>query len=387
MSLSAHKFTRADARKEVFKMKTNSVLAGCVIIVSLITGAACGVVYVEDFQDGDVGALDPMFNHQLDEPPNLGQGRLWLYAGGGPDIVTFNLAPGDYVDWASVTLIAGGGCGPGSATVEFIGTNDSVTFGNVTDTSLETYDTTGLNLGEIHTVILRGCESEFDDLKINIVGCSPDVAYYIEDFEENGQGAFDPTFNHQLGHPKGPSQQPNWDLSGLELLMAPAIDTVTFNLSEGAQVKWASVRLSAYGCEPGSTFVEYIGTNGSAIFSNTSPVEWETFTTAELGLGNIQTVRLIGFCEGGFDDLEICVVDGTAECPCPGDLNGDGQIDLDDLQIVADILLDVGSLFIVLVEAGHCADLNEDGQIDLDDLQAVADILLDAGSPFIVPCP
>ena len=31
-------------------------------------------------------------------------------------------------------------------------------------------------------------------------------------------------------------------------------------------------------------------------------------------------------------------------------------------------------------------DMNDDSQVDLEDLQAIADILLDAGSPFVVPC-
>jgi len=74
------------------------------------------------------------------------------------------------------------------------------------------------------------------------------------------------------------------------------------------------------------------------------------------------------------------------ECPCLGNLNTDDQIDLDDLQAVAGILLDAGSPFIFPVGEGDCGDLNTDGQVDLDDLQAVAAILLDAGSPFIVPC-
>ena len=73
-------------------------------------------------------------------------------------------------------------------------------------------------------------------------------------------------------------------------------------------------------------------------------------------------------------------------CPCLGDLNADEQVDLDDLQAVAGILLDAGSPFIVPVGEGHCGDLNTDLQVDLDDLQAVAGILLDAGSPFIVDC-
>ena len=73
-------------------------------------------------------------------------------------------------------------------------------------------------------------------------------------------------------------------------------------------------------------------------------------------------------------------------CACPGNLTGDKQIDLDDLQAVAGILLDAGSPFIVSVDEGHCGDMNADGQVDLDDLQSVAGVLLDAGSPFIVPC-
>jgi len=74
------------------------------------------------------------------------------------------------------------------------------------------------------------------------------------------------------------------------------------------------------------------------------------------------------------------------ECPCTGDMNTDDQIDLDDLQAVAGILLDAGAPFIVLVDEGHCADMNDDGQVDLDDLQLVAGVLLDVGSPFIAAC-
>ena len=76
-----------------------------------------------------------------------------------------------------------------------------------------------------------------------------------------------------------------------------------------------------------------------------------------------------------------------AGCACPGDLNADDQLDLDDLQALAGILLDAGSPFIAAVPpAPICADINGDGQADLDDLQAVAGILLEAGSPFIATC-
>ena len=90
------------------------------------------------------------------------------------------------------------------------------------------------------------------------------------------------------------------------------------------------------------------------------------------------------------DDVGMCGGGPVAGCACPGDVNADDQIDLEDLQAVAGILLQAGSPFIVPVQDGHCADLNSGApgaaQVDLEDLQAVAGILLNAGSPFIVPC-
>jgi len=78
---------------------------------------------------------------------------------------------------------------------------------------------------------------------------------------------------------------------------------------------------------------------------------------------------------------------GPAGCVCPGDLNGDAQRDLEDLQALARILLNAGSPFVVPVPpAPACAELTGDTQADLDDLQAAAGILLDVGSPFVAPC-
>ena len=79
------------------------------------------------------------------------------------------------------------------------------------------------------------------------------------------------------------------------------------------------------------------------------------------------------------------LVSATAGCACPGNLNDDQQIDLEDLQALAGILLNVGSPFVV-TDPPECANLNDDTQADLDDLQALAAILLNAGSPFVVVC-
>ena len=86
------------------------------------------------------------------------------------------------------------------------------------------------------------------------------------------------------------------------------------------------------------------------------------------------------------DDLGVCGGGGVSGCVCLGDLDTNSQVDLDDLQAVAGILLQVGSPFIAPVEDGHCGDFDQNDQVDLDDLQAVAGILLQAGSPFIAPC-
>jgi hypothetical protein len=115
-------------------------------------------------------------------------------------------------------------------------------------------------------------------------------------------------------------------------------------------------------------------TNGSAVLViYEAPADWTDPRGRDGGRGILNA-------------FELVIAGGPPVCPCPGDLNADTQIDLDDLQAVAGILLQAGSPFIVSVDEGHCGDLNNDEQIDLDDLQAVAGILLNAGSPFIVPC-
>ncbi len=77
---------------------------------------------------------------------------------------------------------------------------------------------------------------------------------------------------------------------------------------------------------------------------------------------------------------------GPVGCACPGNVTDDDQVDLEDLQGVAGMLLEAGSPFVVPVEPGDCANLNEDEQVDLDDLQALAGILLNVGSPFVAEC-
>ena len=139
----------------------------------------------------------------------------------------------------------------------------------------------------------------------------------------------------------------------------------------------------------------------SASNMNLSDTQWQLWSVeltqfAGVDLANVKKIEIgVGDQDGPpssaigslyIDDVGLCGGGGGGGCPCFGNLNADDQVDLDDLQAVAGILLDAGSPFVVEVEAGHCGNMNDDLQIDLEDLQAVAGILLDAGSPFIAPC-
>ena len=95
---------------------------------------------------------------------------------------------------------------------------------------------------------------------------------------------------------------------------------------------------------------------------------------------------------GGAGQVEVDLVDNVVTissslggCACAGDINGDDQRDLDDLQAVAGILLAAGSPFVVL-DPPECVDMNGDGQADLDDLQGLAQVLLVVGGPFVSQC-
>ena len=79
---------------------------------------------------------------------------------------------------------------------------------------------------------------------------------------------------------------------------------------------------------------------------------------------------------------------GPPVCDCLGDLaEPAGQVDLQDLDAMVNMLVSAGPPFIVPVEGGHCGDLvDEAGQVDLQDLDAMVNLLVKAGPPFIVPC-
>jgi len=124
--------------------------------------------------------------------------------------------------------------------------------------------------------------------------------------------------------------------------------------------------------------IEVMGYGGADIVTKT---QIDDYVAAGNIIGRGGTVPVSVVLAGGV----VTISSGGGGCACDGDLNQDGQRDLEDLQDLAGILLAAGSPFVV-ADPPPCADLNGDGQADLDDLQALAAILLQAGSPFIADC-
>jgi hypothetical protein len=156
-------------RKPMFEIVKIALIFVLVAVVP-----AWGGVMIEDFEDGASGGFDPAFNHTLLPVPEsdtpswaFDYGELWLWP--AIDEVSFNLAPEEHVNWASVTMWDGGG----STTVEFIGTLGSASYTAMYPDPPQAYDTTGLNLGEIQMVRLSSYEGAFDDLMINVVVPEP----------------------------------------------------------------------------------------------------------------------------------------------------------------------------------------------------------------------
>ena len=115
-------------------------------------------------------------------------------------------------------------------------------------------------------------------------------------------------------------------------------------------------------------------TNGSAVLVvYEAPEDW-------FDLRN----RLGG--RGILNAFELAPAGEPPVCLCPGDLDDNDQVDLQDLDALVNLLVAAGPPFIVTVGPGHCGDFDENGQVDLQDLDALVNLLVAAGPPFIVPC-
>ena len=220
------------------------------------------------------------------------------------------------------------------------------------------------------------------------------------------QGEYELTMYHNLWEPCGGGSR---ECTGCEYSWDPIVQIHVLSLDQaqariGTLPGWnqgpatdAHNKMRGFaGPDPGSTVMaieEAYNVEQSTVTSDadvaTSLVKFLTdgspvILICEVGPG--ESDQYVGD-RAAINAFEVKLAGASQEsCACPGDLNTDDQVDLEDLQAVADILLDAGSPFIVQVEPGHCADISADEQVDLEDLQLVAGILLDAGSPFIVSC-
>ena len=78
----------------------------------------------------------------------------------------------------------------------------------------------------------------------------------------------------------------------------------------------------------------------------------------------------------------------ACDCMCPGDLDHNGQVDLQDLDAMVNLLVNAGPPYLLHVQdwRSHCGNFDGNGQLDLQDLDAMVQLLVNAGPPFIVPC-
>lgn len=153
-----------------------------VLIIGLIlTAPAMAVQHVEDFEYGTPGSdsfTNGIFQHNIVPMPGLGYTAWEIGDFASPpsgdaldlwpaiDEVTFDLNPGEYIDYASIEF-----CDYANSTIfEVTGTLDTYTAEILwTGGTWEFADTTGSNVGEITMIRLMSYEGLFDNLTVNVV--------------------------------------------------------------------------------------------------------------------------------------------------------------------------------------------------------------------------
>lgn len=139
------------------------VLGLLVMIIGMgVALPASAVVIIEDFVD-DMGndAFDPAFNHALTGGAALSGGEVVMVP--GQDEITFNLDPGQFVQFASVTADSNNV----PVEVEFFSDGSSVTL--MTGAFGGTVDSSGTGLSEISKIRVQGLESALTQVLIDVI--------------------------------------------------------------------------------------------------------------------------------------------------------------------------------------------------------------------------
>ena len=165
-------------------MKKFNNLFLALIVGLILTSSVMAVQHVEDFEYATPGSnsfTNGIFNHNI-LPPIWGQSgdEHWEISDFGPypsgtalelcpaiDEITFNLGPGEYVDYAAVDCADYAS----NTTFEVIGTLGTYSVLIESDfwNDWDFVDTTGQTLGEITMIKLISDEAAFDNLTINVV--------------------------------------------------------------------------------------------------------------------------------------------------------------------------------------------------------------------------
>ena len=152
------------------------------VFLSLAAGAPFAaaemVYYTEDFcNDGEPG-FDPMFNHELDclsghDPEtcwnlwSTASGDCWFGLHGAADMITFNLAEGERVVYASVEAPLNY-FSPKHGYVGFIG-DEGVWQTSQSDYGTYFFDITSAEIGEIQSIVLCGEQTVFTTIRIGVI--------------------------------------------------------------------------------------------------------------------------------------------------------------------------------------------------------------------------
>ncbi len=156
------------------------ILVFALIVGLMLSSPALSVEYVEDFEDdsnpGQPGFASEVFQHSIVPIPGSDHAVWDIGDWGSPpggnalclwpalDEITFDLGPGEYVDYAAIEFIDWGG----ATTFEVVGTLDTFSVQPLS-TGWQPADTGGENLGQITMIKLYSYEGGFDNLTINVV--------------------------------------------------------------------------------------------------------------------------------------------------------------------------------------------------------------------------
>ena len=153
-------------------------------LVAIVSVQASALIITEDFNGYTSKPLtsefdNGIFHHNIIEtnPPGSNWDISTFNSSGTPfadnalnllfvqDIVTFDLASGQHIDFASVKAI---NWGPTIIIFDPVnGTDHTVSI--TTPSGWFTYDTSGLGLGSLQSITLYSYDGAFDDLEVNVV--------------------------------------------------------------------------------------------------------------------------------------------------------------------------------------------------------------------------